>query len=47
VDPSPIERFVTEDANIRTGIGTTASVRYGDREIGPGGVLPDQQMQPG
>jgi hypothetical protein len=44
VDPSPIERFVTEDANVRTGIGTSASVRYDGRDIGPAGALPDRQM---
>jgi hypothetical protein len=44
VDPSPIERFVTEDVNIRTGIGTIASVRYGEQEIGPAGALADRQM---
>jgi len=41
-DPIPIERFVTEDANIHTLIGAGASVRYGDREIGPGGALSDR-----
>jgi hypothetical protein len=39
VDPSPVERFVTEDAYIRTGIGTSATVRYGDEELGPAGAL--------
>lgn len=41
-DPFPIERFVTEDANIRAVIGTSASARYGDREIGPRGALSDR-----
>ncbi|HEX4962204.1 MAG TPA: neuraminidase-like domain-containing protein [Thermoanaerobaculia bacterium] len=43
VEPSPIERFVSEDAYIRTGLGTTASVRFGKQEIGPAGVLPDRR----
>jgi hypothetical protein len=39
IDPSPIERFVTEDAYIRQGIGTTGTVRFGDKEIGPSGSV--------
>ena len=39
IDPGPMERFVTEDAYIRRGIGTTAVVRYGDRQIGPAGAI--------
>ena len=38
IDPAPIQRFVTEDAYIRQGIGTTGSVIYGAREIGPSGA---------
>ena len=45
IDPSPIERFVTEDAYIRTGIGTTASVRYGERDLGPAGALAPRQRR--
>jgi hypothetical protein len=37
VDPSPIERYVTEDAYIRTAIGTPGTVRYGDKDFGPSG----------
>jgi len=37
VDPAPIERFVSEDAYINKGIGTTGAVRYGETEIGPAG----------
>jgi hypothetical protein len=47
VDPYPVERFVTEDANIRTGIGTIATVRYGEQEIGPKGVLSVAQLRQG
>jgi len=43
-DPGPVERFVSEDAYIRTAIASTASVRFGDQEIGPAGVILDQQM---
>ena len=39
VDPSPIERFVTEDAYIRQGIGTFGTVRFGEKEIGPSGSV--------
>lgn len=34
VDPSPIERFVSEDAYIDTAIGTTGTVHYDEVEIG-------------
>jgi hypothetical protein len=37
VDPSPIERYVTEDAYIRVAIGTPGTVAYGDKNIGPSG----------
>ena len=39
IDPAPMQRFVTEDAYIRQGIGTTGSVMYGDKQIGPSGAL--------
>jgi hypothetical protein len=39
IDPAPMRRFVTEDAYIRNGIGTTGGVMYGDRQIGPSGTL--------
>jgi hypothetical protein len=37
-DPTPMRQFVTEDAYIRHGIGTTGSVIYGDRQIVPSGA---------
>jgi peptidoglycan hydrolase-like protein with peptidoglycan-binding domain len=37
VDPSPIERYVTEDAYINRGIGSMGTVRFGNQEIGPAG----------
>jgi hypothetical protein len=37
VDPSPSERYVTEDAYIRVAIGTPGTVAYGDKNIGPSG----------
>jgi hypothetical protein len=43
-DPGPVERFVSEDAYIRTAIASTASVRFGDQDIGPTGVVLDQQL---
>jgi hypothetical protein len=45
VDPSPMQRFVTEDAYIQTGIGSSGSVRYDGLAIGPAGALPNQQLQ--
>ena len=39
VDPPPIERFVTEDARIRQAIATTGVVNFGDKQIGPAGVI--------
>jgi hypothetical protein len=45
IDPvSPILRYVTEDAYIHRGIGTTASVKYGNRDIGPSGAIPDVRI---
>jgi len=43
MDPAPMQRFVTEDAYIRQGIGTTAVVGYGDRQIGPSGAIMNVQ----
>ncbi|HEY9431906.1 MAG TPA: neuraminidase-like domain-containing protein [Blastocatellia bacterium] len=37
--PAPMRQFVTEDAYIRRGIGTTGSVIYGDRQIVPSGAI--------
>lgn len=37
VDPAPMQFFVSEDAHIRTGLGTLGTVRYGDKDIGPSG----------
>lgn len=34
VDPSPVARYVTEDAYIHQGIGTSGTVNYGGTEIG-------------
>jgi hypothetical protein len=39
VDPAPITRYITEDAYIRQGLATSASVQYGDVQIGPSGAL--------
>jgi hypothetical protein len=44
VDPSSVARIITDDSNFRVGIGTSAPVRYGDREIGPVGVIPHQRI---
>jgi hypothetical protein len=45
VDRAPIERFVSEDATIDKVIGTTGTVRYGGKEIGPVGVLSNRQTR--
>ena len=45
IDPAPMERFVTEDAYIRRGIGTTGSVKYGDTQIGPSGAVADARAK--
>jgi len=37
--PTPMRQFVTEDAYIRRGIGTTGSVIYGNRQIAPSGAV--------
>ncbi|MER3423935.1 MAG: PA14 domain-containing protein,virulence plasmid 28 protein, partial [Nitrospiraceae bacterium] len=37
INPSPVERYVTEDAYIQRGIGTSGTVRYGEKEIGVAG----------
>jgi len=39
VNPAPLRRFITEDANIRRGIGATGEVKFGDVLIGPGGAI--------
>ena len=41
VDPAPMERYVTEDAYIRQGIGTIGRVAFGDKQIGPSGAIRD------
>ena len=38
-DPISMQRFVTEDAYIRQGIGTTGTVTFGNRQIGPFGAM--------
>ena len=40
-DAGAVRRFITEDAYIRRGIATSASVTYGDVQIGPGGAMPN------
>jgi hypothetical protein len=44
VDPSRVERVISEGSDLRVVIGTDAPVPYGDREIGPAGVMPDQHI---
>ncbi len=41
IDPIPMKRFVSEDAYIHKGIGTTGSVMYGESQIGPAGAIRD------
>jgi hypothetical protein len=38
---APMQMFVTEDAYIRRGIGSTGSVTYGEKQIGPSGAIPN------
>lgn len=45
IDSATIQRFVTEDAYIRQGIGTTGSVMFGDKKIGPSGAIADVQAK--
>jgi hypothetical protein len=46
-DRAPIGRLVSEDAPIDKVIGTAGTVRYGDKEIGPMGVVSNRQMRRG
>jgi hypothetical protein len=39
IDPVPIQRFVTEDAYIRQGLGTIGEVTFGNKRIGPAGSI--------
>ncbi|HTG17580.1 MAG TPA: neuraminidase-like domain-containing protein, partial [Blastocatellia bacterium] len=39
INSAAIRRFVTEDANIRVGLGTTGGVTYGGSQIGPSGSI--------
>jgi hypothetical protein len=39
-----VERVISEGSDLRVVIGTDAPVPYGDREIGPAGVMPDQHI---
>lgn len=39
VDPTPMKFVISEDAYIQRGIGTLGTVRFGEKEIGPGGSL--------
>jgi hypothetical protein len=41
IAPALMQRFVTEDAYIRQGLGTTVNVKYGDGLIGPSGAITD------
>lgn len=42
-DPEAISRFVTEDAYIRHGLGTSVPVTFGGIPIGPSGSIPDRE----
>lgn len=39
IDKAPISRYITEDAYIRQGLATSATVQYGGVEIGPSGAI--------
>jgi hypothetical protein len=44
-DPGLMERFMAEDTNIRTCLGTSATVRFSGQEIGPAGALVKSRLQ--
>jgi hypothetical protein len=39
VNTAPITRFVTEDIYIQRGLGTPGDITYGDKQIGPSGMI--------
>jgi hypothetical protein len=39
INPGPMKYVISEDAYIQRGIGTLGTVRFGEKEIGPGGSL--------
>lgn len=39
IDPAPVERLISEDVNIRVGIGQTGTVLFRDQRIGPAGAI--------
>lgn len=41
-DPAPFARFVSEDAYIKQALGTAGTVVFGDKELGPTGVIQKQ-----
>src|SRR5262249_52735194 len=45
VDRTTIEQLVSEDAYINKAIAATGTVRYGDKEIGPVGVVSNRQVR--
>jgi hypothetical protein len=47
VDRASIERLVSEDAYINKAITATGTVRYGDKVIGPVGVVSNGAIQRG
>jgi hypothetical protein len=44
VNPDPMRRLISEDANIHRGIGSPAAVKFGDALIGPSGAMPAAQQ---
>ena len=45
VNPAEVRRFITEDANIRQGIGATGSIKFGDIAIGPQGAIKNSSVK--
>jgi hypothetical protein len=45
LDSAPLQQFVTEDAYIKKGIVIKGTIRYGDKDIGPTGILLKQPNQ--
>jgi peptidoglycan hydrolase-like protein with peptidoglycan-binding domain len=44
VDPAPMRQFITEDAYIQRGLATTATVSFGNRQIGPSGAISQKSV---
>jgi Neuraminidase-like domain len=39
LDSASVQRFLSEDANIRHGLGSSGSIKFGEQDIGPAGAI--------